>query len=286
MDNDQPPQTITCEDRNQKRHSSIITTLRTQETSSRLRDFVFEDLPPELRLQIYRLLLVHFSCVQSFDKLHMSKDSEKINDTGSSDGRDHQAVVGSDDTSSSEEDDDEDIQEKRMAVWLRFPRRSLFLQHLHPPFPLFPGILQSSKLIHKEASAVLYGENAFSWYTNDLISREMWYLLRDAEDFTAFESLPQHYSCLITKMHLFVDLRTGESLTSVTPYDFPIIEDNIKEVSSRLALRNLSFLKVDIRYPRLWLRRTVTGTVLERRKSAVQRCLAPLKKVPTSKVSL
>lgn len=246
---------------------------------SGLRKFEFGGLPPKLRLRIYRILLVDYNCVQRFDDLHGSRVSGNHISEGSGSSSDDQTETQSDD-SSSEEDDDEDSQDEGTIAWLRIHPHPLFPQHIHRRFPLHPGILRTNKLIHKEASAVLYGENPFSWCASALIRMPVWHMADPRKTF-----LPRHYSCLITKMHLFVDLRITVKKESLAPYNFSIMEENLKDFSSTFAPNNLKVLKVDIRHPRFWLERTVTSTIFEKRKSALQRCLAPLRMTRAGRVS-
>ena len=185
-----------------------------------------------------------------------------------------------DDDSSDKDDDDDDSQDESTVAWLRIHPQPLFPQHVYRRFSLYPGILRTNKLIHKEASAVLYGENPFSWCANGLIRMPVWHLSDLSKPF-----LPRHYSCLITKMHLFVDLRITKRVISMVPYGFAIMELNLKDFSSSFARNNLKILKVDIRHPRFWQERTVTGAVLEKRKSALQKCLAPLGMIRAGRVS-
>lgn len=260
---------------------------------SGLRRFEFGELPAELRLRIYRLLLVDYDCVRKFDNLHGSAVSRKRISSGSGSNSDDQTENRSDDSSDDEdedddeddededdEDDDYDSQDESTNAWPRVHPQPLFPQRFYRRFSLYPAILRSNKLIHKEASAVLYGENPFSWSASALSRKPVWHLADNRRTF-----LPQHYSCLITKMHLFVDLRITRSIMSITPYWFPIMELNLKAFSSSFEPNNLKFLKVDIRHPRFWLERTVTGAVLEKRKGALQRCLAPLRMIRASMVS-
>lgn len=257
--------------------------LRTQDAMRRLE---FGKLPPELRLRIYRILLLDYNCVRKFDNLHGSKVSEKRISVSSGKSGDDQIDTQSDDSSeedesnSDEDDDGDDSQDESTIAWLRIHPQPLFPQRIYRRFSLYPAILRTNKLIHKEASAVLYGENPFSWCASALIRMPVWHLADPSKTF-----LPQHYSCLITKMHLFVDLRITKRIMSMVPYGFAIMELNLKDFSSSFARNNLKVLKVDIRHPRFWLERTVTGAVLEKRKSALQRCLAPLRMIRAGRVS-
>lgn len=279
MDRNHSSFAITSDEHTKKDLSPLRSSLRTQDAMPELRRFEFGELPPELRLRIYRILLVDYNSVRKFDNLHGTQVSEKRNGVGSGNSSDDQTDTQSDD-SSDEDDDDDDSQDESTIAWLRIHPQPIFPQHIYRRFSLYPGILRTNKLIHKEASAVLYGENPFSWCASALLRMPVWHLADPSRTF-----VPQHYSCLITKMHLFVDLRISKRVMSIIPYGFCIIELNLKDFSSSFARNNLKVLKVDIRHPRFWLERTVTGAVLEKRKSDLQRCLAPLRMIRAGRVS-
>lgn len=264
-DDNQPTSAVISKKQTQKDHSLVGATLRTQDALSGLRSLEFEGFPPELRLQIYRLLLVDYVSVARFDDLHNETDN-----TDSAKGNDDRPTEGDDDEESNDETD--------YAWSKRIRPQPLFDRLYDRRFPLFPAILQSNKLVHREASAVLYGDNAFSWLVHGVRRTTMWHLPNSGKTF-----LPRHYSRLITKIRLLVDIEFSGPLGS--PDDFPVVEGNLSEVSTKLALNDLRFVKVDVFYPRFWLERTVTSTVLEKRKSAVQRCLAPLRMVRADRVS-
>ena len=277
MDRNHSSCAITSDERTSKDLSPLGSPLHTQDTMPRLRRFQFEELPPELRLRIYRILLVDYNCVRKFDNLHSvgsGESSDDQTDTESDDSSDE------DEINSDEDDDDDDSQDESTIAWLRIHPQPLFPQIIYRRFSLYPNILRSNNLIHKEASAVLYGENPFSWRASALNRMPVWHLADLSKPF-----LPQHYSCLITKMHLFVDLRITKKVMSIMPYGLCIMELNLKNFSSSFARNNLKVLKVDIRHPRFWLERTVTGAVLEKRKIDLQRCLAPLRTTRAGMVS-
>lgn len=243
-------------------------TLRAQDAMSGLRNLEFEGFPPELRLRIYRLLLVDYVSVAKFDKLHKEdQSSSKTDETSSAN------------SSPSEGDDDEGTHDNKYYVRPnRIRPQPLFRRLFNRRFPLFPAILRVNKLMHNEASVVLYGENAFLWLVHGIKRISMWHLLESGKTF-----LPRHYSRLITKIYLPVDMEFPVRVGSSD--GFPIVEDNLKDVSTKLALNDLRFVKVNAFYPLFWLERTVTRTVLEERKSAVQRCLAPLRMIRAGRVS-
>lgn len=298
MDRDCSSCAVIFDEQTNKDLSPVGFTLHKQDAMSELRRFEFGKLPAEMRLRIYKLLLVDYDCIRKFDRLHGSTVSGKRINAGSGNSSDDQAKTLSDDSSvedddednydddtdqnneeeenddddtdqnddedDDDDDDDDDSQDKSTYPWLRFHSQPLFPQQLYRRFSLYPGILRSNKLIHNEASAVLYGKNPFSWCASALIRMPVWHLANNSQ-----VSLPQHYSCLITRMHLFVDLRITRKVMSITPYWFQIMEHNLVEFGFSFAPNNLKVLKVDIRHPRFWLERTVTGAVLEKRKGAL-----------------
>lgn len=268
VDDNQPSYTVTSKKQIQRDHPPVGATLRTQDAMSGLRSLEFEGFPPELRLRIYRLMLVDYVSVARFDDLHNDADEDQSSSETDKTG----STNGSDDSASEGEFEEGSNDEKVYAWSKRVRPQPLFDRLYDRRFPLFPAILQSNKLIHREASVVLYGENAFSWLVHGVRRTTMWHLPNSSNTF-----LPRHYSRLITKIRLLVDIEFSGPLGS--PDDFPVVKSNLSEVSTELALNDLRFVKVDVFYPRFWLERTVTSTVLEKRKSAVQRCLTPLRMV-------
>ena len=98
---------------------------------------------------------------------------------------------------------------------------------------MHPEIMRTNKKIHKEAAAVLYGENTFEWslYGHEYLS--LWHFMQGAST-----SCPRHYSRLITKLHLDVSTRG---------YDYAI--KNIQHACKVLALNDFKTLKVDFYHP-------------------------------------
>ena len=245
---------------------------------SGLRTLEFTGFPPELRLRIYRLLLVNYVSVARFDDWHNEADEDQSSSKTEKTG----LTSGSDDSLNEGDDDEESNDETGYAWSIRTPQ-PLVRRLNDRRFPLFPPILRSNKLIHMEASVVLYGENVFSWLVHSDRRTAMWHLPKWHLPNSGKIFLPRHYSRLITKIRLLVDIECSGPLGS--PDDFPVVEGNLSNVSTELALNELRFVKVDVFYPPFWLERTVTSTVLRKRRNAVQKCLAPLRTIRADRVS-
>ena len=124
---------------------------------------------------------------------------------------------------------------------------------------MHPEIMRTNKKIHKEAAAVLYGENTFEWSLYGHEYLPMWYLMQDTPTVC-----PRYYSRLITKLRLDISTRGDDHAPK-----------NIQHACKVLALNDFKTLKVNFYHPgsrwKLWYE---------------ERCLKPLKRCRAEKVSV
>lgn len=71
---------------------------------------------------------------------------------------------------------------------------------------MYPEIMRTNKMIHKEAAAVLYGDNWFAWSLDGLTYQPMWTWPNLEKHYC-----PRRYSRLITKMSLVVSVTGDEN---------------------------------------------------------------------------
>ena len=272
---------------------------------SGLRPFVYEALPAELRLYIYRLLLVNHGANEEFDRLHSDTGVDRLttelhNDEFSdSDDEEDDNYVDldgfmdddeEDDFEEMESDEDSEIMVEDCLNVDHRPQTTDEFQDQYARKPLwkvsalYPTILRTGKLIHEEAAQVLYGENIFDWYVTGATSRGMWH--------TAGSSAPrlaQHYSCLITRLHLTIHFGGPSNIDNDTFKENMSTTRSLGKICAELASRNpLRMLKVDyLRLSRENLLKVSLGTLDASGfiEDTQESCLEPLKDVRAIKVS-
>ena len=153
---------------------------------SEARGLVFEEFPTEIRLIIYRLLLVNEEANEEFDRLC------QVTRTSCQPQAERNAIYQRLDSFGVY--DDRKAETDRVDLQVEQAKRELW-----KPSVLHPAILRANKLIHEEAAQVLYGANVFKRLAIGGTTSDTAHWMKTR--------IPQHYSCLITKLHFTVQDR-------------------------------------------------------------------------------
>ena len=110
---------------------------------------------------------------------------------------------------------------------------------------MHPAILRCNKKIHDEAASVLYGENTFYF----MLSGREWIGLWHPYGAKYKTRLSRRYSRLITKVFLDLDLAGSDSDPGIYAVldAIAILRSNIDEAARKLALNDLTLLKIRFR---------------------------------------
>ena len=227
-----------------KDHPLEAAALRTQSAKCVLRSFEFEKLPPTVRHKIFRELLLKPQRLDIQIEESYSSEHEELGDR----------IEG------------------------------IMVEIGEGDNQMHPEIMCTSKKIHKEAAAVLYGENWFTWSIYGMGYVPMWHTLDRL--YTPYTPLskppecPRHYSRLITKMRLEVSTRGDEHDPTQADAIFWTTM-NLQHACKVLSLNDFKILKVDF-----WngLGRRHGGSA--RTGYYGERCLEPLKRCRAEKVSV
>lgn len=188
-----------------KDHPLEAAALRTQSAKPRLRNFVFEELPPAARRRIYRALLLK---------------REEVGDRGVS-----------------QSDDDSYVSEHGKWSDLLV---ELMIEIGEWDNQMHPEIMCTNKRIHEEAAAVLYGENWFTWTLCGAGHQPMWTWPLDKKS-----RCPPHYSRLVTKMCLVIETMGDEDDPAGADDAIYWTTTNIDDACRNFALNDFEILKVD-----------------------------------------
>ncbi len=227
-----------------KDHPLEASALRTQSAKCVLRSFEFEELPPTVRHRIFRELLLKPQRLDIQIEESYSSEHEELGDR----------IEG------------------------------LMVGFLEGDNHMYPEIMCTNKKIHKEAAAVLYGENWFTWAIYGMGYVPMWHTLdrlyRPYTPLSEPPECPRHYSRLITKMRPEVSTRGDERDPTQADAIFWTTM-NLQHACKVLSLNDFKILKVDF-----WngLGRRHGGSA--RTGYYGERCLEPLKRCRAEKVSV
>lgn len=265
---------------------------------STLRPLKFEGFLPEIRLKIYRLLLINEDSNLRFDR-SMSTNQISLDENDDSDPKSlesessdtHQTENGSessddrddDETGGPEEDEEDEDQgesddETSQAEIADMEFHSLedFLND-HTPnaswcYMLFPAILRTNSLIHGEAEDVFYKENAFSCYVDGFGLGRL-SLLGDSRT----TEVAEHHRRLIAKMHIEVGFTDSpECILDDIAGRMKATKSSLQQFCAIFANNRFQQVSIDyFQYPEL-----------EETEFDHQRCLEPLKGIRVAKVSI
>lgn len=284
---------------------------------SGLRRLEFEAFPPELRLRIYRRLLVNEDTNREFDK-RCSKANEQLpavncseadnkdddyekNDDEHGDGN----IPGSDgeyrsiDLNDAEGEDDEDSRrgEKGQAEsieddgyyskdtvteprdWDKFRSTCVYFRPWGN-FDFHPEIMRTNKLIHREAADVLYGENIFEAALMGYQSgriRWEWEWRRPLKS-----GVPRQYENLISKMFMCLYMIDPEALESYSDPVMSFTKEQHGEVCAFLAVNDFRQFHVECSSITMGSFRNRLGVGKEHSEKPY---LEPLKTIRAAKVS-
>ena len=225
-----------------KDHPLEAAALRAQSAKPSLRNFVFEELPPTARQRIYRDLLLKYD--------------EEV---------DYRSVSPSnDDSYASEHKKWSELLVERMIEIGGWDNR------------MHPEIMCANKRIHEEASAVLYGENWFTWTLCGAGYQPMW-----TSPLDKMPRCPRRYSRLVTKMCLVVETLGNETDPPGAGDAIYWTTVNVDNACKTFALNHFQILKVDF-YSELGY--MYGGSA--RGGYYGERCLESLKKCTARKVSV
>lgn len=213
--------------------AALRAALLTQIVKPKLRSFEFEELPPTVRHVIYQKLLLQ-------PKYHDGKSED-------SDTSEHRKTSG-----------------RTVDLAIEIGEED---NQMHPE------IMRTNKKIHKEAAAVLYGENWFTWSLYGMGDEDpMWYWPR-SKKFVCH----RRYSRLIQKMRIDISTRGDDHDPTQADAIF-WTASNLRKACKVLNLNNFKILEVDF-YNALGFKHFGKGY-------NGQHCLEPLKRCRAEKVSI
>lgn len=265
---------------------------------STLRPLKFEGFPPEIRLKVYRLLLIdedsnlrldrsmstnQISLDENDDSDPKSLESESSDTDQTENGSESADEEDDDESGDAEEDeededqvesDDETSQAESANMEFRSPKD--FLNDYTPKatwcYMLFPAILRTNSLIHGEAEDVLYKENAFSCYVDGFRLGRLSLL---GDRFTT--EVAKHHHRLIAKMHIEVGFTNSpECILDDIAGRMKATKSSLQQFCAIFANNKFQQVSIDyFQYPKL-----------EETEFDHQRCLEPLKGIRAAKVSI